>query len=152
YDSEGQPVWYYINGTQNERGGAISVDPTDKGVLMGPTNVSSPVEVDWAGDEIWKCATVTCGGGDGLSHHAGKLSNGDYIVMRDAQSGGLISQVFEQFTPGTDTPVHTIGLLDAVTPGTASGDWAHGNAITVDLDRDVAYMSFRWLGVIKMKY
>jgi hypothetical protein len=37
-------------------------------------------------------------------------------------------------------------------PQTASGDWAHGNSITVDVEKDVAYMSFRWLGVIKMKY
>lgn len=37
-------------------------------------------------------------------------------------------------------------------PQAASGDWAHGNSITVDLEQDVAYMSFRWLGVIKMKY
>ena len=160
YDEAGQPVWYYINrnSNTNERGGAISVDPTDVGVLMGPTDVTAPVEVDWAGNELWTCSDVRCGGTAGLSHHAGKLSNGNYIVMRDTQSGGggglgLISQVFEEFAPGGNQPVHTIGVEDAVTPpGGASGDWAHGNSISVDLENDVAYMSFRWLGLIKMTY
>jgi len=152
YDEEGLPVWYFIHGDQIERGGAISVDPTDRGVLMGPTNVTPPVEVDWSGEVLWTCDDVLCGGNFGLSHHAGKLSNGNYIVMRDAQSGGRISQVFEELTPSNEL-VHTIGVEDAVTPpGTSTGDWAHGNAITVDLENDVAYMSFRWLGVIKMAY
>lgn len=153
YDDEGHPVWYYINKTsqQPERGGAISVDPTDKGVLMGPTNTTSPVEVDWAGNEIWSCPDVTCGGSDPLSHHAGKLENGNFVVMRDANSGGSISQVFEELNPQNEL-VHTVGVLDAVPSPTGSGDWAHGNAITIDLESDVAYMSFRWLGVIKMQY
>ncbi|MBN1760588.1 MAG: aryl-sulfate sulfotransferase, partial [Chitinispirillaceae bacterium] len=57
---------------------------------------------------------------------------------------------WRQFTPGSDKPVHSICLSDAVT---GSGmDWAHGNSITVDLDKDVAYMSSRWVGLIKMKY
>lgn len=155
YDEAGQPVWYYINlnANTNERGGAISVDPTDVGVLMGPTDVTPPVEVDWAGNEVWTCGDLRCGGTAGLSHHAGKLSNGNHIVMRDAQNDGRISQVFEEFAPGSDQPVHTIGVEDAVTPpGGASGDWAHGNSITVDLENDIAYMSFRWLGLIKMTY
>ena len=153
YDEEGHPVWYWINGTQIERGGAISVDSTDVGVLMGPSETTAPTEVDWAGNEVWACADLRCGGTSGLSHHAGKLSNGNYIIMRDNNSGARISQVFEEHTPDGGQPVHTIGVEDAVTPpSSASGDWAHGNSITVDLENDVAYMSFRWLGVIKMKY
>ncbi len=153
YDEAGHPVWYWINGTQNERGGAISVDPTDVGVLMGPSETTAPKEVDWAGNEVWACADLRCGGTSGLSHHSGKLSNGNYIVMRDAMNGSRISQIFEEHTAAGGQPVHSIGVEDAVTPpGSASGDWAHGNSITVDLENDVAYMSFRWLGLIKMQY
>ncbi len=157
YDEQGKPVWYFINGTTVERGGAISVDPTDVGVLMGPVQnipsmVTAPTEVDWAGNETWTCADLLCGGTDLMSHHAGKLSNGNFIVMRDAQVSGRTSQVFEEFDPANQL-VHTIGVEDAVTPFSgASGDWAHGNSITVDLEDDAAYMSFRWLGLIKMTY
>lgn len=157
YDELGKPVWYFINGTAVERGGAISVDPTDVGVLMGPVQnlpnmVTAPTEVDWAGNTTWTCADILCGGTDLMSHHAGKLSNGNFIVMRDAQVGGRTSQVFEEFDPFNQL-VHTIGVEDAVTPPAgATGDWAHGNAITVDLDDDAAYLSFRWLGLIKMTY
>ena len=147
YDKEGYPVWYFVNGNMTERGGAISVDRTDKGVLMGPTGSHSPIEVDWAGNELWSCANSTCGG-QAISHHANKLPNGDFMVQQDV--GGMSDHCWEQFTPGSNTPVHRICLTDAVT---GSGmDWAHGNSITIDLEQDVAYMSFRWLGVIKMKY
>jgi hypothetical protein len=152
YDEAGQPVWYFLNetGAGSERGGAISVDPTPRGVLMGPTNTTAPIEVDWAGDVLWTCANVTCGGSDSLSHHAGLLSNGNYVVMRDTQNAGTISQVFEEHTPAGDV-VHSIGVLDAVAAN-GTGDWAHGNSITIDFENDVAYMSFRWLGLIKMQY
>jgi prepilin-type N-terminal cleavage/methylation domain-containing protein len=95
---------------------------------------------------------IRTGGTDLMSHHAVKLSNGNFIVMRDAQVSGRTSKVFEEFDPANQL-VHTIGVEDAVTPCSgASGDWAHGNSITVDLEDDAAYMSFRWLGVIKMQY
>lgn len=162
YDEEGQPVWYFINGTVIERGGAISVDLTDKGVLMGSTsttdlsnNATSPTECDWAGNVIWKCPDTKCGGSATLSHHSEKLTNGHYITMRDAQDGGRTSQVFEELDPAQNsTMVHSIGVLDGLPspPQGASGDWAHGNAIVIDLENDLAYMNFRWLGLMKMKY
>jgi hypothetical protein len=147
YDSEGYPVWYFVNGNMNERGGAILADRTDKGVLMGPTLSHSPIEVDWAGNKLWSCSTPTCGGQQ-VSHHAGKLPNGDFMVQQDINM--MSDHCWEQYTPGSDIPVHSICLSDAVT---GSGmDWAHGNSITVDLDKDVAYISARWVGIIKMKY
>jgi hypothetical protein len=162
FDEEGQPVWYFINGTMNERGGAISVDMTDKGVLMGATgdsaatgNVTSPTEADWAGNVIWKCADTKCGGANGLSHHTSKLKNGNFITMRDAADGGRTSQIFEELDPAqSNKMVHSIGVLNGMPspPSAAAGDWAHGNAIVVDLDNDLAYMNFRWLGLMKMKY
>jgi hypothetical protein len=147
YDLEGYPVWYFVNGTMNERGGAIVADPTDKGVLMGPTLSHSPIEVDWAGNKLWCCSTPTCGGQQ-ISHHAGKLSNGDFMVQQDINN--MSNHCWEQYTPGNNNPVFKICVSDAVT---GSGmDWAHGNSITVDLDHDVAYMSTRFVGLFKMKY
>jgi hypothetical protein len=159
YDEAGKPVWYSIHGTRNERGGAISVDMTDRGVLIGPSLTTGsgsppipPIEVDWAGNTIWTCSDPLCGVPDQLSHHAGKLSNGNYIVMRDVSSGGRTSQLFIEFSPQGQM-VRSIGVEDAMTPPQgASADWAHGNFIKVDLERDVAYMSFRWLGLVKMTY
>jgi len=159
YDEEGKPVWYYIHGMNNERGGAISVDPTDMGVLIGPSLPGAtggaaipPIEVDWAGNTVWTCDNPLCGVPDQLSHHAGKLSNGNHIVMRDANVSGRTSQIFMELS-GNQTQVRTIGVEDGMTPPSgAAGDWAHGNSITIDLANDVAYMSFRWLGLIKMTY
>lgn len=162
YDEEGQPVWYFIHGTVAERGGAISVDRTDNGVLMGATatmdlgtNATGPTECDWAGDVIWTCPDTKCGGAATLSHHSGKLKSGHYVTMRDTQDGARTSQVFEELDPAQGgAMVHSIGVLDGLPtpPAGASGDWAHGNAIVVDLDNDFAYMNFRWLGLMKMKY
>jgi hypothetical protein len=159
YDEAGKPVWYFIHGMSNERGGAISVDPTDRGVIMGPSlpggsggSAIPPIEVDWAGNTLFTCNNPLCGVPDQLSHHAGKLSNGNYIVMRDQSTGGRISQIFLELN-AQGQMVHSIGIEEGMMPPSgATGDWAHGNSITVDLERDVAYLSARWLGVIKMTY
>jgi hypothetical protein len=160
YDEAGIPVWYFIHGTTNERGGAISVDPTDKGVVMGaslspgaPSPAIGPIEVDWGGNTLWECDEPLCGVPDQLSHHTGKLTNGNHITMRDANmSGGRVSQIFIELSP-TNEMVHSIGVEDLMTPPSgAAGDWAHGNSITVDLEKDAAYLSFRWLGLIKATY
>ena len=37
YDADGKPVWYYVDGTNPDIGGAVSTQLTDKGVLIGPT-------------------------------------------------------------------------------------------------------------------
>jgi hypothetical protein len=164
YDEEGYPVWYYVNGTDIEVGGAISVDRTDKGVLMGPTLAPTatggppfpPIEVDWAGKTLWTCQDPRCGQPDQLSHHAGKLSNGNYIVERNVGAPNYnqpVTEIWYEYSPGSQTPVHSIGIEDGMPrPKSGTGDWAHGNSITVDLDNDIAYLSSRWLGLMKMKY
>ena len=94
YDEEGQPVWYYVSGSQPDNGGAIDVEPTDQGVLIGPSwngqlaNAEPPREVDWAGNILWECGASICGAGESISHHAGKLSNGDYVVIQDITTNG----------------------------------------------------------------
>ena len=67
YDSDGQPVWYYVDGTMPDIGGAVSTQLTDKGVLIGPswnaslTTGALPIEVDFAGNTVWQCPASLCG-------------------------------------------------------------------------------------------
>jgi hypothetical protein len=118
-----------------------------------PSPAIGPIEVDWGGNTLWECDEPLCGVPDQLSHHTGKLTNGNHITMRDANmSGGRVSQIFIELSP-TNEMVHSIGVEDLMTPPSgAAGDWAHGNSITVDLEKDAAYLSFRWLGLIKATY
>ncbi len=159
YDSGGQPVWYYIDGTTNDYGGAISVDLTDKGVLIGPVMNASmatgepPREVDFAGNTLWQCADPNCGSPDGyLSHHASKLSNGDYIILRWISSGNNQNPVYEEITPD-NKKVWSLDYSQFVPmPSGTSGDWCHGNAITVDIAKNVVYANCRWMGLLKTTY
>jgi len=159
YDNDGQPVWYYIDGTTGDYGGAISVDLTDKGVLIGPVMNSSgatgepPREVDFAGNTLWQCSDVNCGTTDGfLSHHASKLSNGDYVSLRWITTNNNQSPVFEEYSPD-NKKVWSLDYGKLVPmPSTASGDWCHGNSITIDIPNDVVYANCRWMGLIKTKY
>jgi hypothetical protein len=180
YDATGQPVWYYIDGTTNDYGGAISVDLTDKGVLVGPVGNSagltgeSPREVDFAGNTLWQCSDAKCsssggaggsggvsglggmsgtGGGPGeLSHHASKLPNGDYVVLRWNTTNNNQSPVFEEITPDHKT-VWSLDYAKLVPmPSSLSGDWCHGNSITIDIAKDAVYANCRWIGLIKTSY
>ena len=101
YDATGQPVWYYIDGTVADYGGAIATHLTDKGVLIGPVVGSSssgggfpstgtggstavgesPREVDFAGNTLWECKDPLCGGTSGLTHEAIKLPNGNALLI-----------------------------------------------------------------------
>lgn len=159
YDANGQPVWYYIDGTTNDYGGAISVELTDKGVLIGPVGNSSgatgepPREVDFAGNTLWQCADPNCGSSDGyLSHHASKLSNGDYVSLRWITVNNNQNPVFEEYSP-SNQKVWSLDYSKLVPmPSSASGDWCHGNAITIDIANDAVYANCRWMGLIKVKY
>ena len=37
-------------------------------------------------------------------------------------------------------------------PSDASGDWCHGNSITIDIPNDVVYANCRWMGLVKTSY
>jgi Arylsulfotransferase (ASST) len=158
YDSNGQPVWYYIDGTGLDGSGTISVDRTDKGVLIGPVmnnfmTSESPREVDFAGTTLWECSDPNCGSPDGfLSHHAGKLSNGDYVVLRWTFSDALLNMRFEELTPD-NRKVWTWDFRNFVTvPPNASLDWCHSNAITIKPEKDEVYANCRYLGLVKTSY
>ena len=181
YDATGQPVWYYIDGTTNDYGGAISVDLTDKGVLVGPVGNSSgltgepPREVDFAGNTLWQCADAKCSGSGGaggsgassgtsgtggglgeLSHHASKLPNGDHVVLRwiSTTVGTTTNQspVYEEID-ASGKKVWSLDYAKLVPmPSSLSGDWCHGNAITIDIAQDTVYANCRWMGLIKTSY
>jgi len=158
YDSEGQPVWYHIDGTAPENGGAISTVLTDKGVLIGPawngqqTTGKVPREVDFAGNTVWECTHAACGPTKSVSHHAGKLSNGNYVIIEDVTTGAVKTPVFREITP-QNQEVWTLDWAALVPPPSgANGDWCHGNSITVDIANNVVYANCRWVGVLKTTY
>jgi hypothetical protein len=163
YDATGQPVWYYIDGTTPDFGGAIATYLTDKGVLIGPVagqasgSGESPREVDFAGNTVWECNDPLCGGTGQLSHEAIKLSNGDHVVTRWVSTGGSgfggnQAPVFDEI----DASGKVVWSLDYAKlvpmPSGASGDWCHGNAIVIDIAKDVVYANCRWMGLIKTSY
>ena len=165
YDSEGLPVWYYVDGTNPDFGGAISADLTDRGVLMGPVmgatggTVEVPREVDFAGNTIWECQDLRCGASEGeLTHHAGKISNGDYDVVRwitegDSMMGGDQVPIFDELGPNQER-VKSWALSDFVDrpANPETSDWCHGNSMTVDIPNDAVYLSCRWMGLVKVTY
>ena len=158
YDVDGQPVWYYIDGTMVDRGGAVSVDLTDKGVLFGATlnnnlaNAEPPREVDFAGNTIWECSSPNCGRTGNLTHHVSKLPNGNYLMLRDVSESGGTTPNFEEVT-ATNTVVWTLPYTKFVPkPASQSGDWCHGNSITVNVAKDEIYMNCRFMGLVKTTY
>lgn len=158
YDEQGEPVWYYVSGTQPDNGGAIDVEPTDKGVLIGPswngqlTNAEPPREVDFAGNVLWECGATICGAGESISHHAGKLSNGDYVLIQDITTNGIKNPIFHEVTPDNQI-VWSLEWTNFVSPPSGvSGDWCHGNSITIDIERDEVYANCRWFGLLKTTY
>lgn len=158
YDADGQPVWYYVDGDTVDRGGAIPVEVTDKGVLIGSvldssaTSKQPPREVGFAGNTLWECGTPNCNGNGNITHHASKLPNGNYIVNRDVTTGGLTSPVFEEISPDLKV-VWSLDFRKLVPPPSgATGDWCHGNSVTVDIDKNEVYGNCRFIGLIKATY
>ena len=160
YDADGQPVWYAIQGAKPDMGGAISTQLTDKGVLIGGVTdqglqtQESPREVDFAGNTLWACATPTCGTGGQISHNARKLPNGHYLVMSDVVTNGVTCPSFIELDPNQGNKiVWSLNYCQLVPPPAgATGDWCHGNAITVDIARNAVYANCRWVGLVKATY
>jgi Arylsulfotransferase (ASST) len=159
YDSDGQPVWYYVDGSKPDIGGAVSTELTDKGVLIGPSwdanNTSivgvMPIEVDFAGNTIWQCSTSVCGNKD-FTHHASKLSNGDYALIEYITKNNAQSPVVREVNPSNQV----VWSLDWSTlippPSGATGDWCHSNAVTIDIANNAVYTNCRFIGLMKTTY
>ena len=163
YDHDGRPVWYRQHGTAPDIGGAVSTDffPDSNTVLVGPTNEEPPREYGLDGTVLWEGPDPSPGGGVSLTHHADKLSNGNYLLLkwermqRDAVDAGatdLTTATLEEVTPKNEV-VWQWRLPDHLElPPEASGDYCHGNSAIVRPDRDEVYFSCRWLGIIKTTY
>jgi len=156
YDSDGKPVWYYVDGTKPDIGGAVSTQLTDKGVLIGPswdagTTVDAvpPVEVDFAGNTIWTCTACA---NKNFTHHASKLSNGDYMVIEYITTNGLQNPFFREVNANNQV-VWSLDYASLVpAPSGSAGDWCHANSITVDIAKNVVYANCRWAGLLKTTY
>lgn len=149
YDEAGEIVWYYINGTSADNRGDISVDYLENGnVLIGPAPGENPREVDLAGNIVWEGPSPS---GTPMSHHAGKIDNGNIVVIRDPSSGGITGAAIEEYTYDNQM-VWSWSLLDNLTPPeSATGDWCHANAVTIDTEADVGYLNCRFLGIFKFQ-
>jgi hypothetical protein len=158
YDHDGLPVWYYIHGPYNDRGGALSTEFLDSNtILIGPTGVAPndvpPREVDLAGNIIWE-GPVNVPDDEMLSHHVSKLSNGNYLLLRWMKAEGEPTDArLEEVTPNNQV-VWEWNLYDFYTPPEdfSAADWCHANSATVDIVNDAVYLSCRWLGLFKTKY
>lgn len=157
YDAEGKPVWYHIHGTLNDRGGAISTELTDVGVLIGPSWNESlktgtpPREVDFEGNVVWECPASLCGPNTSFSHHASKLPNGHYLLNEDLGTGTTSPRIHELDHDGN--VVWSLDWIDiSPAPQGASGDWCHGNSISANLDNDTLWVNCRWVGFMKVNY
>ena len=158
YDSDGKPVWYYVDGTKPDIGGAVSTQLTDKGVLIGPswdanTTIDAvvPIEVDLAGNTVWQCPASVCGNKN-FTHHASKLSNGDYMLIEYITTNGLQNPFFREVSPSNQI-VWSLDYASLVPPPSgSSGDWCHANSVTVDIAKNVVYANCRWAGLLKTTY
>jgi len=157
YDDEGEPVWYNISGTINDRGGAVSTQMTDVGVLIGPSWNESlrtgtvPHEVDFEGNTVWECPSSLCGADTSFSHHANKLPNGHYLLNEDYGSGTTSPRIHELDHDGQEVWTMTwTDLLPA--PSGSTGDWCHGNSISANLDNNILWVNCRWVGFMKVNY
>jgi hypothetical protein len=164
YDATGQPVWYYIDGTSPDYGGATATYLTDKGILIGPiyagngSTGESPREVDFAGNTIWECKDPKCGGEDQLTHDTIKLSNGNHVVLRwkgtgsGTLSGADTDAAFEELDASGNVVWSVVFGELVPKPSGATGDWCHGNSITVDIAKDTVYINCRFMGLVKTTY
>lgn len=158
YDEEGQPVWYYIDGPGPDIGGAVSTQLTDTGVVIGPTwnqqntNGVPPREVDFAGNIIWECKHAACQPGKDVTHETQKLSNGHYVILEYVTVGGAQNPVFREL----DADSNEVWSLDWAkllpAPSGSTGDWCHGNAIRIDVEKNEVYANCRWVGLMKASY
>ncbi|HMF42205.1 MAG TPA: aryl-sulfate sulfotransferase, partial [Polyangia bacterium] len=156
YDSDGKPVWYYVDGAKPDVGGAVSTQLTDKGVLIGPSwdanatvDAVMPIEVDFAGNTIWTCTACA---NKNFTHHASKLSNGDYMVIEYVMNGSRQDPIYREVNASNQV-VWNLDYAKLITPPSgASGDWCHANSITVDLSKNLVWANCRWAGLLKTTY
>jgi hypothetical protein len=159
YDMLGLPVWYYVNGsTPDERGDVSLRVLADHHLVLGPSSGEPAKELDLAGNVVWQGPPPAPSGPStdpataSMSHYAGKLDNGNYVVFRNlTTSDGVIGALVQELSPENDV-VWSWNLFDHLQPpADAPLEWCHPNSVTVDLANDVFYLSCRYQGIIKAR-
>jgi hypothetical protein len=160
YDMQGLPVWYFLNGTTVDVRGDVSLRMlANQHVMLGPSSGEPAKEIDLAGNVLWSGpaqppsnASTSDPATAPMSHFANKLSNGNYILFRDLTNANGIGGALLQELSTSNEVVWSWNLFDHMQPpADAAKDWCHPNSVTVDLDKDVFYLSCRFLGIIKAK-
>jgi Arylsulfotransferase (ASST) len=154
YDAAGDPVWYHMHGKNADSRGDVSADLLENNhVLIGPTSGEPPREVDPEGKIVWEGPANT--GAQPMSHHAGKLSNGHYAVLREGitATGTSVKGTRIEELDSANKVIWSWNIFDHLTPGTgANSDWCHGNNATFNFEEDWVILNCRFLGAIKIKY
>jgi hypothetical protein len=159
YDMQGQPVWYFVNGSTPDARGDVSLRVlANHNLILGPSSGEPAKELDLAGQVVWQGpppAPTTASTDPAMapmSHYADKLANGNYVVLRDlSNSAGIVGALVEELSPDNEV-VWSWNLFDhKQPPGDANMDWCHPNSVTVDLANDVFYLSCRYQGIFKAK-
>jgi hypothetical protein len=158
YDQTGVPVWYFVNGTTADARGDVSLRVlANHDLILGPSSGEPAKEIDLSGKVVWMGpaqppanASTSDPATAPMSHYAGKLDNGDYILFRDlTNASGIGGALLQELSPENEV-VWQWNLFDHVTPpANAAKDWCHPNSVTVDDDNGVFYLNCRFQGLIK---
>jgi len=139
-DEEGLPVWYFVHGDSADQFGMTSTDWLPNGhILIGNASAEPPREVDLEANIVWEGPT---GGSPAASHHTGKLSTGNYLMVRESNASARVEEINPQ-----NQVVWTWDLYDHIQPKTTAADWCHLNAVSVNEDRDILYFNCRFQGL-----
>ena len=144
-DADGIPVWYFVHGRTADMFGMTSTEWLPNGhILIGNASAEPPREVDLEANIVWEGPT---GGSPAASHHTGKLSNGNYLVIRESNTSARV----EEIDPSKQV-VWTWDLYTNTTirPKTTAADWCHTNSVTVDEAKGFVYFNCRYQGVFKV--
>ena len=138
FDAEGIPVWYHETDSPGGRADVVAtlVDG-DRILIGGGVAPRGPVEVDMAGNTLWEGPLQDSNEmlADGDMHHVfHKLGNGNYVTLLWDHEGGL-HDVIEEFDADGDV----LWSWNAGAHVGSSNEYAWGNAVSIDLDEDVAY-------------
>ena len=142
-DLEGEPVWYYTP-PSGQPASELDVSLLAAGhVLIGAAMFpgDTPVAVDLAGEHAWEGPQQEDFLTPGYMHHAfSQLDNGHYLTLSSDFVDGNLTEVVWEFDAAGETAWtwNAHDHLD-IPPGELS--WL--NAVTADLDRDVAHVNSR---------
>jgi hypothetical protein len=158
YDQTGVPVWYFVNGTTADTRGDVSLRVlANHNLVLGPSSGEPPKEIDLGGNVVWMGpaqpptnASTSDPTTAPMSHYAGKLDNGNYVLFRDLTNANGIGGALVQELTSDNQVVWQWNLFDHVTPpANAAKDWCHPNAVSVDDENGVFYLNCRFQGLIK---